>query len=82
MQNAVLKSCPTAEGILPYLLYSDSSVLKLGGHSFHPLVVFSGAGTINEARSATGYRRIAFLPVVKPHHMGLQKLPRGAQLDR
>ena len=67
---------------MPYLLYSDSSVIRLGGHAFHPLVVFSGAGTITEARSAGGYRRIAFLPVVKPQHMGFRKLPRGAQLDR
>ena len=64
---------PQAEGILPYLLYSDGACVRLGGHSFHALNVISAAGSITEARSRQGYARIALLPIVSRKHLGLPK---------
>ena len=73
---------PGAEAILPYILYSDASVVRLGGHTFHPLVAFSAAGSLKETRAANGYRHIGFLPVITHKSVGFSSKPTGSALFR
>lgn len=64
---------PHAEGILPYLLYSDGACVRLGGETSHVLNIISAAGSIGETRSRRGYAHIALIPVVSRKHLGLPK---------
>ena len=46
---AVASELPEAEGTLLYIIYSDSSVVSvLAGHVFHPIVLFSAVGTLQQ----------------------------------
>lgn len=73
VQEEVHAVFPQAEGVLPFLLYSDGACVRLGGHSFRVLNVISAAGSISEARSRQGYGGIALLPIVSRKHLGLPK---------
>lgn len=59
------------DGILPYFTYSDSSQVTLGGHEFHPVVLYLACGSVEESRKETSYRRIALLYKVTADKLGL-----------
>ena len=51
--------------LLPYLLYSDEAVVRLGGYKFHTLILFPGQ-PLEQLRAAHNFLPIAYLPVVGP----------------
>lgn len=52
MQAAVRAAIPQADGILPYLFYSDASLLKLGRpDGFHAVNIMLAAGSTHKTRS-------------------------------
>ena len=49
--------------LLPYLIYSDETVVTLGGKSFHPvLITLALPGKLGRGQLA--HQRIAMLPVL------------------
>lgn len=72
VQARILQSID-ADGILPYFTYSDSSQVTLGGHEFHPIVLYLACGRVHEARKESAFRRIAFLFKPTAECLGLSK---------
>lgn len=50
---------------LPYLIYSDETVVTLGGKAFHPVLI-TLALLGKHGRGQFAHQRIAMLPVLKP----------------
>lgn len=73
LQREVKQRFPEADGILPYLIYTYASVLRLGSkQGFHAVCIESAAGSIEETRSTEGFARIAFLPELEPEDLGFK----------
>ena len=51
--------------LLPYLIYSDETVVTLGGKSFHPVLI-TLALPEKLGRGRFAHQRIAMLPVLNP----------------
>lgn len=51
--------------LLPYLIYSDKTVITLGGKSFHPVLI-TLALPGKHGRGQFAHQRIAMLPVLNP----------------
>lgn len=51
--------------LLPYLIYSDETVVTLGGKSFHPVLI-TLALPGKHGRGQFAHQRIAMLPALKP----------------
>jgi hypothetical protein len=74
---------PESHGIVPFVLYSDASVLSLGATAgFHAVNVMLAGGTLEEMRSDSQCLRIGFLPEVKLDDLGFPLNPTTEEAQR
>jgi len=82
-QGRVLEAYPEAHGILPYVIYSDASLLALGSSKgFHAVCIMNAAGSLEDLRGSGGCSRIAYLPEIKPEDLGFPPHLSGEEQHR
>lgn len=72
VQEYVRKRHPDADGVLPYILYSDETHINPAGQKIYPLVVFL-ALPLHIVRQAGLHRYLAYLPTFTGADVGLGK---------
>ena len=71
-QEYVKAHHPEADGVLPYVLYSDETHVNPAGRKVHPLVVFV-ALPLHIMRRAGLFRYLALLPAFTAAQVGLDR---------
>ncbi len=72
MQAYVQENHPEAEGVLPYIIYSDETHVNPSGRKVHPIVVFLALPP-SIMRQNGLFRYLAYLPSFTKAEIGLSK---------
>ncbi len=65
IQATVRNGLHSTSNVLGLIFYSDAAEARQHQHKFHPLLVYIANFTLDGLRSQRGYRRLAYLPILR-----------------